>query len=368
MSSLVLSGQNEHFDVLVHLHGGGVTGQAGALRHGVARALCEADPNLRGDLKRAGFLTRDAREVERKKAGFKKARRRRSSPSARRLAPASLLRDGRRSRRRERRSHTRPRTVARPCRGAARRRARASHARASWSAATRVAPARCSRTRCAAGVASAGGVTLRAGVIPTPAVAWLVRDRGADLGAVISASHNPYPDNGIKFFGGDGFKLTDDEEHRVEALLSEAFDPPTGYGVGASEELHDGAEDVRRATSRRWSIATCPACVSRSTARTARRRRWPDRLFDAARRRARPDRRLAERRQHQRPLRLDAPRARRRQGRGGRLRPRPRVRRRRRPAALRRCRRPAGRRRPHPRHPGARPAGVRPPAPAISWC
>jgi len=75
MSSLVLSGQQTHFDVIVRLHGGGVTGQAGALRHGVARALCEADPALRGDLKRAGFLTRDAREVERKKAGFKKARR-----------------------------------------------------------------------------------------------------------------------------------------------------------------------------------------------------------------------------------------------------------------------------------------------------
>ena len=76
LSSLVLAGQNEHFDVIVRLHGGGVTGQAGALRHGIARALCEADPNLRGELKKAGFLTRDAREVECKKAGFKKARRR----------------------------------------------------------------------------------------------------------------------------------------------------------------------------------------------------------------------------------------------------------------------------------------------------
>ena len=76
LSSLVLAGQNEHFDVVVRLHGGGITGQAGALRHGIARALCEADPALRGELKKAGFLTRDAREVERKKAGFKKARRR----------------------------------------------------------------------------------------------------------------------------------------------------------------------------------------------------------------------------------------------------------------------------------------------------
>ena len=55
LSSLVLAGQNEHFDVIVRLHGGGVTGQAGALRHGIARALCEADPDLRGELKQRGL-------------------------------------------------------------------------------------------------------------------------------------------------------------------------------------------------------------------------------------------------------------------------------------------------------------------------
>ncbi len=93
-----------------------------------------------------------------------------------------------------------------------------------------------------AGIASAGGIALRAGIVPTPAVAWLARDLGADLGAVISASHNPYPDNGIKFFGGDGFKLTDDDEHRIEALLVDSFDPPTGYGVGTSEPIVDGAD------------------------------------------------------------------------------------------------------------------------------
>ncbi len=66
----------DHFDVEARLHGGGVSGQAGALRHGISRALLEADPDLRGPLKSAGFLTRDAREVERKKAGLKGARRR----------------------------------------------------------------------------------------------------------------------------------------------------------------------------------------------------------------------------------------------------------------------------------------------------
>jgi small subunit ribosomal protein S9 len=62
------------YDVRVRVHGGGQTGQAGAVRHGVARALVEADPELRVRLKREGFLARDARMVERKKAGLKKAR------------------------------------------------------------------------------------------------------------------------------------------------------------------------------------------------------------------------------------------------------------------------------------------------------
>ena len=62
------------FDVSVNVHGGGISAQAGAVRHGIARALCEADETLRTPLKRAGFLTRDDRKVERKKAGFHKAR------------------------------------------------------------------------------------------------------------------------------------------------------------------------------------------------------------------------------------------------------------------------------------------------------
>jgi small subunit ribosomal protein S9 len=69
-------GYQERMDVVARLHGGGVSAQAGALRHGVSRALLEADPNLRGELKRRGFLTRDSRAKERKKAGLKKARKR----------------------------------------------------------------------------------------------------------------------------------------------------------------------------------------------------------------------------------------------------------------------------------------------------
>jgi len=69
-------GHEERMDVVAKIHGGGVSSQAGALRHGIARALVEADPSLRGELKRHGFLTRDPRVKERKKAGLKKARKR----------------------------------------------------------------------------------------------------------------------------------------------------------------------------------------------------------------------------------------------------------------------------------------------------
>jgi small subunit ribosomal protein S9 len=71
---LVVSGYEGNVDVRIRVHGGGISGQAGAVRHGIARALTEIDPELRGDLKRRGFLTRDARVKERRKAGFKKAR------------------------------------------------------------------------------------------------------------------------------------------------------------------------------------------------------------------------------------------------------------------------------------------------------
>jgi small subunit ribosomal protein S9 len=73
---LVLTERNDNFDIMVNVAGGGESGQAGAVRHGITRALIEFDSALKGDLKRAGLVTRDAREVERKKVGFHKARRR----------------------------------------------------------------------------------------------------------------------------------------------------------------------------------------------------------------------------------------------------------------------------------------------------
>jgi len=71
---LRLTNTAERFDVVASLQGGGMTGQAGALRHGIARALCESDPSLRTELKKRGLLTRDARAKERRKYGLKKAR------------------------------------------------------------------------------------------------------------------------------------------------------------------------------------------------------------------------------------------------------------------------------------------------------
>ena len=74
VAPLRVAGVEGRFDIRARIHGGGPSGQAGARRHGIARALVEADPALRGVLKREGFLTRDARIVERKKAGLHKAR------------------------------------------------------------------------------------------------------------------------------------------------------------------------------------------------------------------------------------------------------------------------------------------------------
>lgn len=84
-----------------------------------------------------------------------------------------------------------------------------------------------------AGVCSAGGDAIPVGVVPTPGVAFLTAHLRADSGAMISASHNPVGDNGIKFFGADGYKLTDAEERRVEELLqTTAEDRPTGASIG----------------------------------------------------------------------------------------------------------------------------------------
>lgn len=94
----------------------------------------------------------------------------------------------------------------------------------------------------AAGLASSGIDVLDAGVIPTPAAAFLVGDIGADFGVMVSASHNPAPDNGIKFFAIGGVKLPDEVEDRIEAALTQPKLAPTGAGVGRIRRFAD-AED-----------------------------------------------------------------------------------------------------------------------------
>ncbi|MFI8187110.1 phosphoglucosamine mutase [Actinacidiphila glaucinigra] len=96
-----------------------------------------------------------------------------------------------------------------------------------------------------AGLASAGVDVLRVGVLPTPAVAYLTGALGADLGVMLSASHNPMPDNGIKLFARGGHKLADELEDRIESVYDEhrtgaPWDRPTGAGVGRVREYDEG--------------------------------------------------------------------------------------------------------------------------------
>ncbi|MFD4377280.1 phosphoglucosamine mutase [Streptomyces sp. NPDC058486] len=98
-----------------------------------------------------------------------------------------------------------------------------------------------------AGLASAGVDVLRVGVLPTPAVAHLTGVLGADLGVMLSASHNAMPDNGIKFFARGGHKLADDLEDKIEAVYEEhrtgaPWDRPTGAGVGRVRDYDEGFE------------------------------------------------------------------------------------------------------------------------------
>ena len=93
-----------------------------------------------------------------------------------------------------------------------------------------------------AGLASAGVDVDDAGVLPTPAIAGLVADTGADLGVMLSASHNPMPDNGIKFFARGGHKLADEVEDAIESRLGETWARPVGSAVGRVRQFPDAAD------------------------------------------------------------------------------------------------------------------------------
>ncbi|WP_381419522.1 phosphoglucosamine mutase [Staphylococcus hyicus] len=96
-----------------------------------------------------------------------------------------------------------------------------------------------------AGLVSTGAEVMRLGVISTPGVAYLTKEMGAELGVMISASHNPVADNGIKFFGSDGFKLSDDQENEIETLLDQEHPDlprPTGNQIVHTSDYFEGAQ------------------------------------------------------------------------------------------------------------------------------
>jgi phosphoglucosamine mutase len=105
-----------------------------------------------------------------------------------------------------------------------------------------------------AGLASAGVDVLRAGVLPTPAIAYLTDALGADLGVMLSASHNPMPDNGIKFFARGGHKLPDEVENSIEARMGEKWQRPLGADVG---RVRDYAEGFDRYVGHLLSTVPC---------------------------------------------------------------------------------------------------------------
>ena len=109
----------------------------------------------------------------------------------------------------------------------------------------------------AAGVTSAGGDALLGGVLPTPAAPLLLRRHRLDMAAVISASHNPYEDNGIKLFASDGFKLSDDTEHAIEDHL---FDTEPTHPARSGSGASDGCTDRSR--------TTCASCTRGSSSST----------------------------------------------------------------------------------------------------
>jgi len=126
----------------------------------------------------------------------------------------------------------------------------------------------------AAGIASEGGDVLLGGVLPTPAAPLLIERYGLDFAAVISASHNPYEDNGIKFFGADGFKLSDATELAIEARLDRPRDgaPPR---IGSVRTMHGTREDYLRALQERFGeldlggVDVALDCANGSTYRAA---------------------------------------------------------------------------------------------------
>ena len=190
-----------------------------------------------------------------------------------------------------------------------------------------------------AGFTSVGMDVLLLGPMPTPAVAMLTRSMRADIGVMISASHNPYEDNGIKLFGPDGFKLSDDVEREIEALMNSDLTTRL-VGIGAARPRQAHRERPCPLYRVRQAHPAAPARSRRHAGRRRlrQRRRLQGRARDpvGARRRGHRHRRRAGRLQHQPRRRLDLAGGADRQGARAPGRYRHRARRRRRPRPRRR--------------------------------
>ena len=157
-----------------------------------------------------------------------------------------------------------------------------------------------------AGLASAGVDVVRLGVLPTPAVAYLTGSTGSDLGVMLSASHNPMPDNGIKFLARGGIKLDDVIEDAIEARMGEEWQRPTGAAVGRVFDDGQGFETyvshlVRSAPNRFDGLKVVIDCAN--GAASADRARGPA----PARCRGDHVRRRTRRTEHQPELRIHPP-------------------------------------------------------------
>ena len=160
-----------------------------------------------------------------------------------------------------------------------------------------------------AGLTAAGMDVFLLGPIPTPAVAMLARSLRADMGVMISASHNPYYDNGIKLFGPDGYKLSDEIEQNIEAMIDTGVEMALAdsEGLGRAKRIdgvHDRYIEFAKRTLPQVDVAGRPA-------RRRRLRQWRGLQGGArspvgARRRSVPDQCRAERLQHQPGMRFDA--------------------------------------------------------------
>ena len=215
-----------------------------------------------------------------------------------------------------------------------------------------------------AGLTSEGVDALRVGVLPTPAVAYLTNAYDAEFGVMISASHNPMPDNGIKIFGAGGHKLDDATEDRIEELVAAGpGDRPVGAAIGRVVDADDALDRYLRHAGK---AAHHPAGRADRRRRLRARRRIGRRAarLPGRRRQRHRDQRRTQRAQHQRRLRVHAHGVAAAGGGVPRRRPRPGPRRRRRPLPGRRRRRAGRRRRRHHGDPragdAARPASWRP--------